>query len=256
AWQSIRAAFDESLAKASLAAGILETAIVAGGLAGSRNPERRSAFFAAAPKLGDLQVYSDGYAALIGAHGGRPGVVVAIGTGTVAHTLNADNTSRQVGGWGFPVGDEGGGAWLGWRAVAETLHVVDGRRTHPPGGSPLHQDLIEALGPDHETLVTWTVAANTTRYASLAPTVVDHASRGDEGAHALLVEGAQQIESLIRAADPTEQLPLALTGSLAPIYEKMIARAMASRLVTPLGSAVDGAILLARGQAPNEVLVA
>lgn len=256
AWCNIKAALDDALAEANLGPSSLAQAIVAAGLAGSRNPERRNAFLAAAPELGGLHVYSDGYVALIGAHGGRPGVVVAIGTGTVAHVLNVDGTSRQVGGWGFPVGDEGGGAWLGWRAVAETLHVADGRRTNPPGGSPLHRDLAAALGPDHEDLVSWTVEANTTRYASLAPTVIDHAKRGDEGARALLEEGNRQIEALIRAADPSDTLPLALTGSLAPIYEQSLEPGLAARLVAPEGTAVDGAMLLARGQAPNEVLVA
>ena len=207
-------------------------------------------------KFANLTVYSDGYVALIGAHGGNPGVVIAIGTGTVGHTLRADGTSFQVGGWGFPVGDEGGGAWLGWRAVAETLHVADGRRTKPPDGSPLHRDLLTSLGPDHESLVAWTVDATTTTYASLAPTVIDHASRGDDGAKALIAEGGRQIDALIRAADPTGTLPLALTGSLAPFYEKIIDRDFARRLTTPRGSAVDGAMLLARGQAPDEVVAA
>ncbi len=256
AWRNIRAALEDALDQADLAANSLSQAIVAAGLAGSRNPERRNAFLTAAPELHGLHVYSDGYVALIGAHGGRPGVVVAIGTGTVAHVLNPDGTSRQVGGWGFPVGDEGGGAWLGWRAVAETLHVADGRRTNPPGGSPLHRDLAAALGPDHGDLVSWTVGANTTRYASLAPTVIDHADRGDEGARALLEEGGRQVEALIRAADPSDTLPLALTGSLAPIYQKSLAPGLAVRLVAPEGTAVDGAMLLARGQAPDEVLVA
>ena len=256
AWRNIKSALDDALARTGLPSGSLGKAIVAAGLAGSRTPKRRRTFLAVAPEFGGLHVYSDGYVALIGAHGGRPGVVVAIGTGTVAHVLNPDGTSRQVGGWGFPVGDEGGGAWLGWRAVAETLHVADGRRTNPPGGSPLHRDLAAALGPDHEDLVSWTVGADTTRYASLAPTVIDHANRGDEGARALLDEGSRQIEALIRAADPSDTLPLALTGSLAPIYEKSIAPGLAARLVAPEGTAVDGAMLLARGQAPNEVLVA
>lgn len=254
AWHNIQTAIDDAVTRSGLCVEAIAEAIVAGGLAGSRNPQRRTAFLAAAPRFGDLRIYSDGFAALIGAHGGRPGVVVAIGTGTVAHVLNIDGTSRQIGGWGFPVGDEGGGAWLGWRALAETLHVADGRRTKPAGGSPLHRDLLATLGPDHGALVAWTVGANTTRYASLAPTVVKHAGRGDQAAKALLAEGSRQIEEMVRAADPSGTLPVAFTGSLAPTYEKAIGRDLAARLVAPLGTAVDGAMLLARGQAPAEVI--
>lgn len=256
AWSNIRAALNNALEKAGMDARQVAGAVVACGLAGSRNPERRTAFFEAAPRFARLSVYSDGYVALMGAHGGQPGVVIAIGTGTVGHALNQDGTSLQVGGWGFPVGDEGGGAWLGWRAVAETLHVADGRRTEPPGGSPLHRDLLAALGPDHESLVAWTVGASATKYASLAPTVIDHARRGDEGANALVTEGGRHIDALIRAADPDNTLPLAFTGSLAPVYEAVIDRSFTARLTPPLGSAVDGAMLLARGQAPEEVVAA
>ena len=46
--------------------------------------------------------------------------------GTVAFQIEGDK-EYKVGGWGFPHGDEGSGAWLGLEAVRLTLHWLDGR---------------------------------------------------------------------------------------------------------------------------------
>jgi hypothetical protein len=44
----------------------------------------------------------------------------------------AHETPQKAGGWGFPNGDEGSGAWLGLEAVRLTLHWVDGRDEPSP----------------------------------------------------------------------------------------------------------------------------
>ncbi|MGW7792754.1 ATPase, partial [Streptomyces tricolor] len=70
--------------------------------------------------LGDLPadevaVTSDAVTAHAGALGGRPGVVLAIGTGSVAVGIGDDGAYARVGGWGPWLGDEGGGGG-GWGA--------------------------------------------------------------------------------------------------------------------------------------------
>ena len=70
---------------------------------------------------------SDALTTLLGAHAGQPGVIVAIGTGSVGEVLHADGSRHEVGGWGFPSGDEAGGAWIGMRAINHAQQVVDGR---------------------------------------------------------------------------------------------------------------------------------
>ena len=78
-----------------------------------------------------LILRSDGYTSCLGAHGGRNGAVIAIGTGVVAYQIEGDKECK-VGGWGFPQGDEGSGAWLGLEAVRLTLHWLDGRGEPSP----------------------------------------------------------------------------------------------------------------------------
>src|SRR5258706_3828659 len=62
---------------------------------------------------------------LLGAHGGQPGAMVAAGTGSVGAALDADGKRVRVGGWGFAVGDEGSGAWLGLAAMRVAQRAVD-----------------------------------------------------------------------------------------------------------------------------------
>ncbi len=52
---------------------------------------------------------------LLGAHGGAHGVIVALGTGSIAAALDGDGECRIASGFGFPSGDEASGAWLGLR---------------------------------------------------------------------------------------------------------------------------------------------
>lgn len=97
------------------------------GIAGANHAPWAAAFVALQPHFGVLVVDNDAVTTLLGAHEGRPGAVLAVGTGSVGAALRADGVWRLVGGWGFPTGDEGSGAWLGQRALAHLQHVVDGR---------------------------------------------------------------------------------------------------------------------------------
>ena len=62
----------------------------------------------------------------MGGHAGHDGGIIVVGTGTVGWAIIAEQEYR-VGGWGFPVSDEGSGAWLGCEALRRVLWVRDGR---------------------------------------------------------------------------------------------------------------------------------
>jgi len=59
---------------------------------------------------------SDVEIALVGAHGRPEGVLLLSGTGSVAYGINASGESFQSGGWGYLLGDEGSGYWIGMEA--------------------------------------------------------------------------------------------------------------------------------------------
>jgi len=219
-------------------------------LAGTRRSAGRVAFLATGPAFASIALCSDGHATVLGAHGGQAGAAVSIGTGIVGNCLAADGSARQVGGWGFPVRDEASGAWLGRLVLAEALRVLDG---YDLAATPLHHAVIAAVGPSFDAVAAWTYQAPPTRYATLAPLVVDAADRGDPAGLRMVRLAAHEVEQLVNALDPRGELPLCLGGSLAvPILNYMAGRVMA-RVQPSQGDACDGALLVAGGLAQTDL---
>src|SRR5262245_17496596 len=170
---AVRAATDQCLNQAGLSFG--EPRIVAClALAGACEPVTLAQ--AQAVPLPFLRVIltSDARAACVGAHAGGDGGIVIVGTGSVGWAI-ADGSDHRVGGWGFPVSDEGSGAWLGCEALRRVLWAYDG--LIPWTG--LLRLLFERFDEDGYAIVRWMGAARPRDYASLAPAVVAQAGQGD-----------------------------------------------------------------------------
>ena len=54
-------------------------------------------------------VVNDALIALVAGAGEQPGVVIVAGTGSIAYGRDAAGRAARAGGWGFVLGDEGGG---------------------------------------------------------------------------------------------------------------------------------------------------
>src|SRR3982750_315024 len=121
------------------------------GLAGAVAPHLAAAFFRAAPEYALIVLETDSRTALMGAHAGRPGAIIAVGTGAVGEALHADGRRVAGSGGGFPVGDEGSGAWLGLRAMQIAHRALDGRA---PAGT-LAQAVWRRVSDRRETLLEW-----------------------------------------------------------------------------------------------------
>jgi len=248
AWESIltatRAAFTAADAGAPEAAPIR----LAAGLAGARSPENRAAFHAACPlERVEITVVTDGYASLMGAFGGAPGLAAAVGTGVTAYALRPDGEVAEASGWGFPAGDEGGGAWIGHRALQAHLKWSDGRHGAP---SRLFETLPGIVGGSFAEIQSWLRGARSTEYAALAPLVVAAAQDRDTLAEDILREATAEIAETIDAVDtPAAELPLALLGGLAEVVRPRLPARLRARLVAPQGTALDGLVRLASGQA-------
>ena len=117
AWQAIGTAVAQAFAAAGVTPPPLDRIAIGLGLAGVHNKSWAGEFVEANPGYQAVALNNDGYTTLLGAHGGKPGAIIALGTGSVGYALLADGTHREVGGWGFPSGDEGSGAWIGLGAA-------------------------------------------------------------------------------------------------------------------------------------------
>jgi len=237
AWASVR----DAVAKAFDAAGLgpcdPARCAIGLGLAGVHNKSWAQAFVAADPGFARLRLENDGYTTLIGAHGGAPGTIVAVGTGSVGQALRADGSQREVGGWGFPSGDEASGGWIGLRAINHIQKVLDGRHD----GSPFAQALIDACGGGRDAVQVWLGHATQTRFATLAPLVVAHAPT-DDVARRILEDAGREIALHAHALDPTDTLPFALCGGLGAPLRAYLPAALLARTVTPQGDSASGAL--------------
>ncbi|MCA8297457.1 ATPase [Burkholderia sp. AU30198] len=238
AWASIGAACADAFTQAGLAFNWSQCALGCG-LAGVNNAAWLAAFRAQAP-LGALAVESDAYTTVVGAHGGAPGLIVALGTGSIAAALDAAGACRIAGGFGFPSGDEASGAWLGVRALAYAQQALDGRVPRDAFASAL---LAETGAQDRDALVQWSCDANQTIYARLAPIVFAHRSHPVAGA--LIAQAGDEIGKMIDALDPQQALPVALCGGLADALAPAVPARHAARLRVPLDDSAHGALQLA-----------
>ncbi|MBY4710118.1 BadF/BadG/BcrA/BcrD ATPase family protein [Burkholderia cepacia] len=238
AWASIGAACADAFTQAGLAFDWPQCALGCG-LAGVNNAAWLAAFRAQAP-LGALAVESDAYTTVVGAHGGAPGLIIALGTGSIAAALDAAGACRIAGGFGFPSGDEASGAWLGVRALAYAQQALDGRVPRDAFANAL---LAETGAQDRDALVQWSCDANQTIYARLAPIVFAHRSHPVAGA--LIAQAGDEIGKMIDALDPQQALPVALCGGLADALAPAVPARHAARLRAPLDDSAHGALRLA-----------
>ncbi|HEY1090202.1 MAG TPA: BadF/BadG/BcrA/BcrD ATPase family protein [Burkholderiaceae bacterium] len=241
AWQHINQALDQAVAQAGLKDFDRRSCAIGLGLSGAGNAELVAQFQALDPGFARAVLDNDGYTTVLGAHGGQPGAVIASGTGSVGEALRPDGSRVIVGGWGWIIGDEGSGAWLGQKAMRHAQQVFDGRA---PTGT-LAEAVFAVAGHERSSLIAWCAAAGQHGYAKLAPLVFAEASR-DAVAQAFVDEAVAELERLAEALDPTHELPMALCGSVAIALRERFAPALRARCVEPQGDSANGALLLIR----------
>lgn len=211
------------------------------GLSGAENPGWVRDFHAAAPAWANIALETDGYAAVLGAHAGRPGALVAVGTGSVGEALHADGRRLTVSGWGWMIGDEAGGAWLGQHAVRIAQHAIDGRAS----AGALARAIWADCGADRPALLDWCAAANQTTYAALARRVFE-LEAADPAAAELIASAVDATLAIVHALDPRAELPLVIAGSIGQQLQPRLAQRLSQSIVTPAGDATDGALHLLR----------
>ena len=165
---------------------------------------------------------------------------MAIGLG-LAEVLHADGSRHEVGGWGFPSGDEAGGAWIGMRAINHAQQVVDGRVP----GSAFATAIIDACGGQRDAMQVWLAAASQTNFAQLARLVLEHAA-SNAVAHTILVDAGRQIALIARALDPAGALPVALCGGLAAPLSGYLPAELLKLVVPAQGDSAAGGLRLIR----------
>ena len=217
---------------------------VACGIAGAGNPTAAKQLRQRLQELNFARVLvtSDAQTSLLGAGAGTPIVMVAVGTGSVAMRLGRDGNVRQFGGWGLAVGDEGSGAAIGKSAVRALLWELD---MYGRAQSRLSQNIMPVVGKERAAILPWLQSAGSKEYAALAPAVFA-CLQDCSLAKDIIIKTAGEVDRLITAASEDEPLPLAMLGGLADKLSPFLHPDHQQRQIPPLGSALDGACLLAK----------
>ena len=100
AWQVIGQTIERVFVQAALARPDHAALAVGIGIAGENVAQWSADFRAMAPAFGALEIVNDGVATLLGAHGGAPGAIVAVGTGTIGLALDTDGFTCVLGAHG------------------------------------------------------------------------------------------------------------------------------------------------------------
>jgi glucosamine kinase len=210
-------------------------------LAGIDRKGAREALLSVTHPFQDVVFATDANIACLGAHRGRDGGIVVLGTGSIGFA-SVKGRELRIGGYGFPISDEGSGADLGLQAVRLALRAHDGRISP----SPFLLEVIEKLGSDPVAWVAWAEQATATDYASLAPVALAYAAAGDPSAEEIVAEGARQANVIIRSLVEFGAPRISLLGGLASRIVQWLSPEVAHFLSRPEADAVAGALLLAR----------
>ncbi len=167
------------------------------GIAGVDRPGDAAVVRAIMKRIGykaRVLVVNDALVALEAGAPGEPGVVIISGTGSISYGRNARGEAARSGGWGYVLGDEGSGYWIGRAALRAVLRESD-RRGPRTALTPLllqHFGVTQAQGLIHEVYHT---NLKPTEIGVLARSVATAFAQGDSAAIGILRAAADELES-------------------------------------------------------------
>ncbi|WP_421914100.1 BadF/BadG/BcrA/BcrD ATPase family protein [Mesorhizobium sp.] len=241
AWASISRAYSAAIAEAGFGAAEAARIRAGIGLAGIGRKGALEALRAIAHPFASIDFVSDGVGACLGAHSGLDGAIVIAGTGSIGLGF-VEGRDLRVGGYGFPISDEGSGADLGLKVVQLALRAHDGRHER----TALVAEVMQRFQNDPMAAVAWMDHATATDYAALAPMVMRHADQGDPVGRRIVQSAAEQIDTFVRVLFEQGAPRVTLLGGLSSPLEPWLAPDVRRRLKPADGDAVSGAIILAR----------
>jgi len=184
---------------------------------------------------------------VLAAAGLDAGTALIAGTGSVAYGRSADGREAQRGGWGWMVGDDGGGAWITREAAREVMSRTDAGRPQGPlaeallraGGASDPRQLVANLHAMHEPM----------QWAALASAVFATAG-ADPGSTEIVWRAAAALSGLVGEVQASLGLdgPVVLAGGLLlhqPLLETAVREMTNAPCVRLEQPPVEGALRLA-----------
>ena len=221
----------------------------------SGGPAEKRAIIESVISTQKLEIVTDAEIALLGGIGGKPGIVVLAGTGSMAFGKNAAGRTARAGGWGYVFGDEGGAFGIVRQALRAALRQEEGWGPQTALASLL---LKECAAENVNELMHrfYTEQFPRDRVALLAPLVDRAASDGDRVAAGILEAAAECLQKLAIAVrkqlfDIEEAVPIVPVGGVfrsrfvAQEFRRRLDAEESTSVVQPKFEPVIGALLKA-----------
>lgn len=198
------------------------------------------------------KITHDAEIALTGALAAAPGIIVIAGTGSIAFGRNAAGRTARAGGWGYVLGDEGGGFDIARRALRAALQYEEGWGPE----TSLRDLLTGTVGASsaNGVLHRFYTDISRTQFAGLARIVDEAALHGDPIAKSILSDAGDELaryaEGVYRNLFGEEEvLSIAHVGgvfrseALREHFAYRVQKRFGCRVTAPMFSPAAGALL-------------
>lgn len=244
AHRAIMVASAEAFAEAGLKRTAMRRTHAGMGIAGADDPAQARRMAARRFVFASVTIRGDAETACIGAHEGRDGGVLILGTGSNGLVRRRGRLTR-ISGDGFLISDLGSAAVVGHAAVRQALTAHQG----VIAPSPLTRRIMRRFDGDAVKMREWAMAATPSHWGEFAPLVFACSDKADPVARRLVADGVADVVRLLDRMIALGAKRIALTGGLADAYARRLPRRLAGILVPAQRDALSGAIDLAREMA-------
>ena len=144
------------------------------------------------------------------------GILLYAGTGSVAYAIDESAVVHQIGGWGYLLGDEGAGYWIGKEAIRLALFQIESKKEIE--GTSLAGQILEKINAhDWNTVKGFVYSQDRSAIAALSRVVDSAASLGDSDAINIINRAAVHLANLVVRVDKQllrKSLPVKFTGGI------------------------------------------
>lgn len=142
------------------------------------------------------------------------GILLYAGTGSVAYALGSE--AHQIGGWGYLLGDEGAGYWIGREGIRNALLKIEQKEKIK--NDILADQILKAMNAtDWTTIKNFVYSQDRSKIAALSKIVNNCAEQGDADALSIMQQAAIHLSELVFRIDGhllEKSLPIIFTGGL------------------------------------------
>lgn len=212
------------------------------GLAGANQPQEQELVLSQPSPFGTRYLLTDAHAACLGAFSGEDGALLILGTGSCG-VVYQDSVFQIIGGWGFPISDQGSGARLGLAALEQALAALDGLVPTTPFTDAINQ-AFRFMPEDYVQFQNSSPLPK--EYGLYAKQVFQFAEKNDPVALTIIEQQIEWISRFLQRMVTSGAQQIALVGGVSQAITPYLPTTFLPYLCKPQGDAMSGAIRMAQ----------